>query len=253
MRERFDLNLANLDHLSMLIHGAYGAGKTHVQGDFLRWAQPQGPVAFLNIKGEDGHASLAGMGLGAIGDTVSTLDDYDQVMADYKSQKLVALAVDSLPAFYALILRHFVGSERYPDPKLDGERAKMLWGQIGLGIKSRVHLSREAARYVLWVAAYDRSEDIAGGKGITPDLPGKLAYGSAGWFDMVGYLTATTLGPNSVQRKLTFEPSSAFLTRQRLPQPLMKSIDLPQGGGGWKLVYEAIQATFQPMPIKESK
>src|SRR3990167_11125059 len=76
MRTAFDLDLATLDTCLMLIHGAYACGKTHLQGDFLTWAQGRGEVAFLNVKGEDGYASIAAAGLWKVGETVDSVDAY---------------------------------------------------------------------------------------------------------------------------------------------------------------------------------
>ena len=247
MRPSFDLDIASLARLAILIHGAYGCGKTHLQGDFLRWAREQGPIAFVNVKGEDGYSSLAGMGLGTVGQTAETVEEYEEILGDLRGKKIVGLAVDSLPAFYRLMLVRHVGEPRYPDPKKDGERAKMLWGQISLGMTNAVQQSRYAAPYVLWVAPYDRSQDAVGGGGmaITPDLPGKLAHGCAGWYDLVGYLTAETLGPGRVQRKVSFAPTSAILTRQRAPRMLSSDIPIPEGGGGWVAIYNALQKAFE--------
>ena len=249
MRTAFDLDLATMDACLMLLHGPYACGKTHLQGDFLRWAQQRGDVAFLNIKGEDGYASLAAVGLGKVGETVDSVVSYFEAMAEYRSKKLVGLAVDSLTALYSLMLTKHVGAPRYPDPKQDGERAKMLWGQISMGMKDAVQTSRAAAPWVLWVAPYDRSEDpVSGGKGQTPDLPGKLAYGCAGWFDFVGYLTAQTLGPGRVQRKVSFAPTGAVLTRQRIAHAITDDIPIPDDQGGWEAIYRALQAG---MPAKK--
>jgi AAA domain len=256
VRERFSLDIATLDELMVLIHGPYGSGKTHLQGDFLRWAKEQGPIAYLNIKGEDGHASLASMELGMVGETVSTLEDYDAALKDYGAQKVAGLAVDSLPAFYRLVMKKVVGEVRYPEPAKDGEKAKMMWGQLTMLTMGRVIDSRAAAKYVLWVAPFDKSDDPVGGggKAITPDLPGKLAYGCAGWFDFVGFLQAETLGPNNVQRKVTFAPSAGVLTRQRIPRPITEPITIPQGSGGWTAIFRAMQAAFtNGTPKKEAK
>lgn len=245
LRKAFNLDVTSLDRLAILLHGAYNAGKTHLQGDFLRWAKDRGPVAFLNIKGEDGQASLAGMGLGEVGYTVETAQEYDEALAEFTKQKVYALAVDSLPAYYRLIMVKLMGSVRYPDPKLDGERGKMLWGQLATMTMGGVLASRAAANYVMWVSPYDKSDDpIGGAKSITPDLPGKLAHGCAGWFDFVGQLKAETLA-SGVKRTVTFAPTSTILTRQRIPKPITADIPIPEGGGGWANIFAAVTQAFE--------
>lgn len=246
MIERFNVNLVSLDRLAVLIHGAYGSGKTHLQGDFLRWAKDRGNIAYLNISGEDGFASLAGMGLGNVGINVTSGKQYDDVLAELQNEKLFALAVDSLPAFYKLMLLDIVGEIRYPDASKDGEKARMMWGQLTMRSYARVRASRQAAPFVLWVAPHDKSEDAVGGMGktITPDLPGKLAHGCAGWFDLVGYLTANVMSSTFVQRKVTFAPSSSILTRQRLPTEISADVIIPPNQGGWLAIYNAINAVL---------
>jgi hypothetical protein len=250
MRRRFNLDLTDLSRLSVLIHGPYGAGKTYLQGDFLRWAREttNKPVVFLNIKGEDGAASLASLGLGETGETVETLTDYDEALKAYAKDGVQALAVDSLTAFYDLIFAHLLGEVRYPDPKIDGERAKMVWGQARMIAKGRVAASRAAVPWVFWVAPYDRSEDpmMDGSKGTTPDLPGKAAWGCGGWFDFVGLLTAQPGSkPGELVRTVSFVPGAGVLARQRVPHMITKPIRLPHGPGGWAVIYAAMQQALK--------
>ena len=251
MREQFDLDLVSLDRFTCLFYGAFNVGKTHLLGDFLLWARDRGQqIAYVNITGEDGYASLASMGLGAVGETVSSLDDYDEVMRDYATRKVGALAVDSLPALYRLVMRALMpGHEiRYPDPKLDGDRSKMLWGQLQMKTFGRVLMARDPAPYVLWVSPYDRSEDPiqggGGGKGLTPDLPGRLAYGCGGWFDFIGYMSADTISATQVRRQVTLAPSGGMLTRQRIPRQITRPLDLSAPRGGWATIFNAIEQEF---------
>ena len=43
---------------TFLLHGPYGGGKTHLLGDMLATESEQGPVRFINLKGEDGYLSI---------------------------------------------------------------------------------------------------------------------------------------------------------------------------------------------------
>jgi hypothetical protein len=245
VRKRFDLSKSNLDRLLLLIYGAYGAGKTRICGDFLLWARERGEVAYINIAGEDGMASLAGLGLGEVGETVETIADFDAAIAEYAKKGVAGVAIDSLTAFYQIALTHSVGEPRFPDPKKDGERARMLWSIIAQTVKTRIHASRAAAPFVLWVAPHDRSDDaITGNKGVTPDLPGKLAWSSGGMFDFVGTLSAEVGGPGKVSRRVSFAPLPGTLTRQRAPRALLRDIAIPEGRGGWSAVFNEIAAAF---------
>jgi AAA domain-containing protein len=246
----YNLDLVSYEKLCVLIYGPYGSGKTHLQGDFLRWARAKGDVAFVNIRGEDGDASIGQMGLGNIGYRAESVKDFEAIMGALMSKKLVGLAIDSLTGYYELALLDKYGKIRYPDPKLDGEAAKNHWGQLNMGLKDAVVRSRAVAPYVLWVAPHDRSDDTVGsGKGLTPNLPGKLAYECAGRFDFVGHLRAETLSPTRIKRSLTFAPATGMLTRQRSPTAITQELEIPEGGGGWANFMTAVEAAFK----KEAK
>ena len=248
MRHKLNLGLTTLERLALLLYGGYGAGKTHLQGDFLTWAKEQkrGPVAFLNIAGEDGYLSLNNFDLSKdIVETVETVEDFRGALADFAKGKVFALAVDGATAYYDLLLKSFFGSVRYPDPKIDGERAKMVWGQLTMGMKDAVTESKAAVPYVFWVAPHDKGEDsVTGEKGTTPDLPGKLSRVIAGKFDFVGHLKAETLGPTQVKRRVSFQPSPNMITRQRGTHQITADIQIPEGKGGWKAIMDGLEKTL---------
>lgn len=251
MRLKIDLNLTTLDKgTSVCIHGPYASGKTHLQGDFLRWGATRGRVAFVNIKGEDGYASIAPMGLGAIAETVESLADFDALVAEYAKNPYYAVAFDSLPALEELVVIDKVGSLRYPDPKLDGERAKMLWGQIKLALKARVVASRQTGKVILWVASHDKTE-IAGSQKTAPNLIGKSSGDSIGWFDFVGELQADTKSATNVVRTVSFAPSTGVATRQRVSKTITERIVIPDGGGGWQAIWTAIEKAMPPQGEKK--
>jgi len=249
LRTKIDLNLTTLDKLAVLIHGPYAGGKTHLQGDFLRWGKERGKIAFVNIKGEDGYASIAAMGLGMVAETVESLADFTALVAEYSKAPFAAVAFDSLPALEELVVIDKVGSLRYPDPKLDGERAKMLWGQIKLALKACVIASRTTGKVVLWVASHDKA-DIAGSSKTAPNLIGKSSGDSIGWFDFVGELQADTKGATNVVRTVSFAPSTGVATRQRVAKTITEKIVIPDGGGGWAAIWKAIE---NAIPAQEKK
>jgi hypothetical protein len=244
-RRKLNLDKAELDRLGVLVHGAYGVGKTHFEGDFLRWAVKQGKKArFISIIGEDGHKTLKGMGLGELGEEVTTPADFNTAVAEAATDKVEALAVDSLPAYANMVLRSFFQGElRYPDPTKDGQRAVMLWGQLKMLTMGAVLRTREAVPFVLWVSAHDKGEDPiqGGGKTITPDMVGKQALGCIGWFDAVMHLRAQTVGPNKVRRWLEVAPSEQVATRQRFPNVITEDIPVPEKEGGWEAFYQRVQ------------
>ena len=251
MREKLNLNATGPERIKhILIFGAYGAGKTHLQGDFLRYYKEQGrKCRFLNITGEDGFQSLKNFDLGEIGETVENLGDYSSALADYHKEGNEVLAVDSLTRIHRLMLIDVVGELRYPDAAKDRGQTQPMWGRINMGLEREVFKSRSAAQYTLWVAPYDRGTNpVEGGDNslITPNLPGQKAFECYGWFDMVGYLsTRQGSGPGKVIRQVSFIDDGRVQTRSRLPRPITEPILIPEGGGGWKSIRTAIEHAFK--------
>ena len=248
MRTRFNLNLATLDRFTVVVQGLYATGKTHLLGDMLRHESASGPVRFCNSEGEDGWMTISGMGLGEIGETVQTFKDMQDYIADCRKEKVHALAVDSLRPMFNAVFMEVVGDQRLPDPKLDGDRSKALWGMAAFKMEQFLRLMRTAANSVVASVPSAKTDVEGGGKTIAPDLYGRMAQASIGCFDFAGYLTARMLGPGKVERKISFAPRVDVLNRQRLVRPVTQDILIPDSGGGW----EAIKAAFQRGMAKEA-
>lgn len=247
MREKFSLDLKTdeLEKTIMLVHGGYAAGKTHLLADFLKHYSAQGPVRFINIVGEDGYLSAQTFGLGLVGETVDTYDSLIQALADAKKDKCVAVAVDSMKQASKIAMSHIVGSDRLPS--VGGNTNE--WGAVHHAMELLTNKMRQSAPFVLAVCPSDKSVNQLDGKTyVTPDLPGREAAGSAGWFDFVGFLSADVQGPNKVVRKVKFAPNNTVLTRQRLPRPIIADIELPEGEGGWKKILGEINAILSSVP-----
>lgn len=241
-----DLDAKVLDHTMLLIHSQRGHGKTHLLGDMLRAEVQNGPCAFINIRGEDGTLSLSGMGLGALGVkgyTTETIADYEDLLDTLRKERYHAVAIDSLAPLSDQMLYKIVGSARLPDAKVDGERSKSMWGQLRWNLQQLLAKTRYSAKIVLAACASDKSaSDITGSVAISPDLFGRLAHGSAGWFDFVGYLTADVIGKGEVSRSVTFAPSQGVVVKQRITRPILESIKIPTNQGGWEAIWTQIVA-----------
>ena len=68
-------------------------------------------------------------------------------------------------------------------------------------------------------------------------------------FDFVFVLRARSIGPNRIERWIDTEPTLNTIIRQRLPKPLPAKIDIPQDGGGWKNLMDAIQMCLDKAPV----
>src|SRR5262245_60175439 len=100
----------------MFIHGGYASGKTFLMGDFLKHYSGFGPVKFINIAGEDGYMSAQSFGLGEVGETAETFDDFVGILNDCKKDKVVAVGVDSMKALAKLVMGKVLGTfERQPE------------------------------------------------------------------------------------------------------------------------------------------
>ena len=237
MRHKLNLDLRDLSRFTTLIHGGYSSGKSHLLGDALRHESQSGEVMFINVKGEDGYLSLAGMGLGERGETVEEYKDFVEVCEEYKGKKIRAMGVDSLKPLAEMVMRKEVGDRL---PTVGGNKNE--WGEIHWAMNQLMTRLRSVAPIVICVCPSDKSvEQLSGKTFITPDLPGRQAAGSAGWFDFVGYLSADLLGPGKVRRQFHLAPNGNIITRQRLPKPILSPIDVPDVGGGWAKFREAVE------------
>lgn len=241
MRHKFNLDKAELDGYTILVHGGRAAGKTHLVGDFLRTESKIGTVRFLNIVGEDGNLTLRGMGLGDVGEHIESYQDFQDALKEYQALKLHALGVDSIHALSKWIMKKVTGSDRLPEIRKESNE----WGELHHLSYNTYTALRRSARMVMCTCPSDKSvEQLSGKTFVTPDLPGRQAAGSAGWFDFVGYLEATAI-PGGVQRTFLMTPNSTVIVRQRLPRQITEAIKLPDGYGAWQTIKTAIEKGWQ--------
>lgn len=252
MREKFSLDLKtpSLEKTIMLIHGGYASGKTYLMADFLKYYKSAGPVKFINVAGEDGYLSAQTFGLGDIGETANTYDDLEAILNDCKKDKTVAIGLDSMKAAARLAMIKVVGSsDRMPSVGGQGNE----WGDVHFKMENLTNRLRNAALFVLCVCPSDKSVNQLDGRTyITPDLPGREAAGSAGWFDFVGYINADVTGPGKIKRTVKFAPNNSILTRQRLPKPIINDIELPEGEGGWKKILDTINGSLSGVTMAKA-
>lgn len=247
MPNPFDLNLATLDRLSVLLQGIPNSGKTFLSGDMLHYERQYGPVKFINVKGEDGWGSIAGMDLGGIGVTVASEADVQAVAADMVREKTHAAVLDGSRLLYSAIITQIVqadkpGQYRLPDAKLDGDRSKSYWASARFRMEQNIILLKTSCNIFMatTVSAQDVHE-ITGEKQVAPDIYGKMGSGMIGLFDFAGKMEWTVLGPGRIRREVSFQTRNDVQTRQRLAVPVTENLILPDGPGGWAVVKTAFQ------------
>src|SRR5207245_5898790 len=112
-----------------------------------------------------------------------------------------------------------------------------------------IGLLKWVAPVIIMASSSDRSMDqVSGEMSLTPDLPGRQAAGIAGMFDFVFIIKAISTSPTTVKRVIETVPVANTIIRQRLPRPLPPQIDIPENGGGWKKLVDAIQNCLDQAP-----
>jgi len=237
MRTKFNLDLQMTDSLTILIHGIRASGKSHLIGDLLATEKEAGKVCYVNMIGEDGSSSAKSFNLGEIGENHESYDDFKAFCKEYAGKKLQAMGLDSLSVLGRWVMRAIVGGDRLPRISKDSNE----WGEFHREMDNAMVLLRNTAKFVMAVCPSDRSVDnVTQRTYITPDLSGRQAVGSAGWFDFVGYLSAEVLSPGEVTRKLIVAPNGSIVTRQRLAKQITTDIVLPNGRGSWAKIKKTI-------------
>ena len=238
-RQKFNLDLQMTDSFTMMVHGIRAAGKTFLIGDMLAYEREHGPVCFINMAGEDGQASAKSFGLGEIGETHDSYEDFKAFCKEYAGKKLRAVGLDSVSVLGRWVMRSVIGADRLPRITKESNE----WGEFHREMDNAMALFRNTAKRILAVCPSDRSVDAVTQRTyISPDLPGRQAVGSAGWFDFVAYLQADVTGPGQVSRRFIIAPNSTIVVRQRLARQITQDLTLPTGPGSWKLITDTIQA-----------
>ena len=236
-RLKFNLDLLMVDSFTMLVHGIRASGKTHLIGDMLSVEGKVGKTCFINMAGEDGAASAKSFKLGDVGETHESYADFQSFCKDYAGKKLQAVGLDSLSVLGRWVMRATVGSDRLPRVTKESNE----WGEFHREMDNAMALLRNTAKYVVAVCPSDRSVDAVTQRTyISPDLSGRQAVGSAGWFDFVGYLQADIESPTTVARKFVIAPNSTIVVRQRLSHAITSDLKLPEGVGSWSLIKNTI-------------
>lgn len=244
-RAALDLASPTLDRITLMIHGGYAVGKTYLLGDMLKTEMEKGPVKFVNIAGEDGYASIKHLALPpGVGETVETLRDAQDALAEYRKLNvpLAALGIDGGKWLYRAVMAHETGGARLPTVGGQGNE----WGEIHFLADNLFKSLRYVAPVVMVTTTSDKSvEQLSGRTMTTPDLPGRAAAGMASMFDFVFYMEATPMGGGKTKRVVRTEPDIRTVVRYRTPRPPPSQIEMPDGPGGWKKLYEAIQNTYK--------
>lgn len=251
MIKKFNLDDVSSSGGSFLEFGDAATGKTHLIGDMLKTESEKGPVLYVNILGEDGMLTISKLGLGNIGVTIDTYDDFMALIKESSAKPMAAWGVDSFQMLQKLAAKKVTGSDRLPKiPSAEEMKQGALneWPEIHRLTEDAARKARYAARYVMFACSIDKTADnldLSGRpkiKYIGPNLPGKEATDCQYWFDFIGQLTCIATGPGKYLRTFDMVKDNVKLVRQRLPKLITKPIVLPDGIGGWKAIKDEIIA-----------
>ncbi|UOF78752.1 AAA domain [Caudoviricetes sp.] len=246
---------------SILIHGTNNAGKTKLAGAAAKHESQFGTVLFGSLDLEQGHSSCADLGLDSenLGYQalyrIDSMADLDEFLALCEKTKPRLIVIDSLKAMYDYIIAAKTGGDRPPHA---GQSSSNEWPTIHLWMNNRMNRIRKAAKFVIFTCPSDtgasKIKEIETGieqkVKITPDMQGKFAEGCVTWFNLVGYLMVDTIkkgAATEIRRTLSFLPSNAYVTRQRMPKTLTGLIEVPEGnpGAAWKEILKQANASYR--------
>ena len=253
------INTTGFDSGLVIIHGNYGAGKTHLAGDACAYTLAKGGTfTYLNITGEDGQDSAWRPEFEPHKDWFMDLTEYGGIkeFISYYGQpanKRDLVVVDSLKALHRIVEHKQTGGAHPPQSRGWGD-SDFSW--IYLWMDNIMSDFRRTGKVVLFLCPSDLGRDriqdnekqvVDMEKKVTlPDLPGKLASGSPGWADFMFYLEAE-YDPRTKKRvrKVLSSASPKIIARQRLRKEIKDAIVIPEDGGGWGAILAAINQTYQ--------
>lgn len=244
-RKLINLNESFIDGFTILFYGLWASGKTFILGDMLAEERKHGEIRFVNTQGEDGWKAISSFQLGNVGEEWSSYEHFLEFCKEYSGKKLQALGVDQIGLLSKFVCKKVVGSDRLP--KLDRNSPTNEWGEYHREMDNAMAMLRNTAKFIGCVCPADRSVNAINQKTyISPDLPGRQAVASAGWFDFAGYLEASVTprpgGQTEVSRVFSIAPSNTYVVKQRLAKQIMEDIKLPTGPGGWRTIKDKIIA-----------
>ena len=248
MIKRFNMDKVGADGGTILVYSEAANGKTHLIGDMLMTEKDNGPIAYVNITGEDGMLTISKMGLGDVGITVETYADLEKFFADIiiSGKRYAAIGVDSLQMVAKLATKQVTGSDRMPQV-VAGSPVNEWQETHRLMEKFCRNDLKKAAKYGLVACSIDKTGDMLDLSGkpkpkyIAPNLPGKEAQEVAYWFDFVGELRCAATGPGNYTRKFDMVKDNIHIVRQRLPNMITESITLVEGRGSWSIIKAKIE------------
>ena len=163
---------------SIYVGGMYGAGKTTLIGDMLKYEQQYGKVAYVMTPTEGdedkgGWQSIVGLGLGDIAYCPKTFEELQELRTYFKQEGFRAVGCDTLSGLARLVKIKVLGEDRMPKTSFKVNE----YGEVVNEFVSFTRLWNNCAKYVLNVAPVSIvfDDDQTGNKADIEDRDGSTA------------------------------------------------------------------------------
>lgn len=244
--KKIELAKVELERLSLLLIGEYGSGKTRMLRDVieteLEGGAEESSILYISHADDEGYMPLKGLAVPAV--ELDDPKDVDQLITEYSKKPLHLMCVDGLDKTSDLIMRGTIGSDRAPK---GGGQDKNEWTEVHRAFFHKVSRLRKCASLFVATAPIAKyNHPTTGDSAVYPDLPGSQASRVIGAFDFTLGIEFRRSPLGKTSRWLRVKPANgaaavAFTLRQRLLHELTEDIEIPQGGGAWRVLKKQIE------------
>ena len=209
-------------HLNILIYGHAGTGKTVFTGS--AGACPEtSPLLLLDA--EAGSKSIYAT-LGDVDVSVRPIDNFTDDIGEVfqylsgsgsdDSHPFRSVAWDSCTELQKRCMSGIMRQSLMTKPEHDPDVPEMLdWMRNQERMRKALRYYRDLPMTFIVTCLAHRDKDETTGRVMTmPELPGKLAGEVPGYFDIVGYLTASNT-EDGIERRMHVQPSGNFVAKDR--------------------------------------
>lgn len=244
--KQIQLSNVTLERLSILFIGEYGSGKTRFLRDVIETEVADGAdeksILYISHADDEGYMPLKGLTVPAV--ELDDPKDVELLVGEYSKKPLHLLCIDGLDKTSDLIMRGITGGDRAPK---GGGQDKNEWTEIHLAFFRKLSRLRKCASLFVATAPIAKyNHPTTGDSAVYPDLPGSQASRVIGAFDFTLGIEFRRSPLGKTSRWLRVKPANgaaavAFTLRQRLVNELTEDIEIPQGGGAWRVLKKQIE------------
>jgi len=213
---------------SLLVHGNYNGGKTHLLGSLLSHEKQYGKCVYVNVQGEE-MGSLLAFDLTDV--ELYQIESVLEVPGLVRDIGTVhAIVLDSVQRLGEIAGEKVTGGSRSVGDKDDHGKE---WNRLKFEVFKVLELFKRASTLFAAVCPSGYHENqITKTTKIIPRLPG-VGEDLVGRFNFVGYMEATTLSTTRTDRTIDFQTRTDATTRCNAPTQPSKKLAIPDGVDAW--------------------